>query len=96
MEDALVAMSSTVATIIPDVTDLQVIPPHSTEVHADLVKLCNGRDEQRPFSAARSRRIRATAARSLGDVRLRSMTQLLKSDAENLPTLRRDLFGSCG
>lgn len=93
LEDALVAMSSTVATIIPDVTDLQVIPPHSTEVHADLVKLCNGEMSKAILGGTLTSDPGDRGARSLGEVHLRAMTQLLKSDAENLSdTLRRDLF----
>ena len=94
LEDALIAMSSTVATVIPDVTDLEVIPPHSTEVHADLVKLCNGEMSKAILGGTLTSDPGDRGARSLGEVHLRAMTQLLKSDAENLAdTLRRDFFG---
>jgi phage gp29-like protein len=94
LEDALIAMSSTVATVIPDVTDLEVIPPHSTEVHAELVKLCNGEMSKAILGGTLTSDPGDRGARSLGEVHLRAMTQLLKSDSENLAdTLRRDFFG---
>lgn len=93
LEDALVAMSSTVATVIPDVTDLQVIEAKDNRVHEDLVKLCNGEMSKAILGGTLTSDPGDRGARSLGEVHLRAMVQLLKSDAENLAdTLRRDLF----
>lgn len=93
LEDALSAMSSTVATIIPDVTDVQVIEAKENGVHEELVKLCNGEMSKAVLGGTLTSDPGDRGARSLGEVHLRAMTQLLKADAENLSdTLRRDLF----
>ena len=93
LEDALQAMSSTVATVIPDVTDLQVIEAKDNAVHSELVKLCNGEMSKMILGGTLTSDPGDKGARSLGDVHLRAMYLLLKSDAENLAdTMRRDLF----
>lgn len=93
LQDALEAMSSTVATVIPDVTDLQVIEARDNGVHEELVKLCNGEMSKMILGGTLVSDPGDRGARSLGEVHLRAMTLLLRSDAENLAaTLRRDLF----
>ena len=93
LQDALQAMSSTVATVIPDVTDLEVISAQDNSVHEDLVKLCNGEMSKMILGGTLVSDPGDRGARSLGEVHLRAMSLLLKSDAENLAdTIRRDLF----
>lgn len=93
LQDALQAMSSTVATVIPDVTDIDVIEAKDNQVHNDLVKLCNGEMSKMILGVTLVSDPGDRGARSLGEVHLRAMTLLLKSDAENLAdVIRRDLF----
>lgn len=93
LQEALQAMSSTVATVIPDVTDIKVIEAKDNQVHNDLVKLCNGEMSKMVLGGTLVSDPGDRGARSLGEVHLRAMTLLLKSDAENLAdTIRRDLF----
>jgi phage gp29-like protein len=93
LQEALQAMSSTVATVIPDVTDIKVIEAKDNQVHNDLVKLCNGEMSKMVLGGTLVSDPGDRGARSLGEVHLRAMSLLLKSDAENLAdTIRRDLF----
>lgn len=93
LEEALQAMSSTVATVIPDVTDLEVIEASDNQVHQELVKLCNGEMSKAILGGTLVSDPGDRGARSLGEVHLRAMTQLLAADAECIAdTLRRDLF----
>lgn len=93
LEEALQAMSSTVATVIPDVTDLEVIEAKDNQVHQELVKLCNGEMSKAILGGTLVSDPGDRGARSLGEVHLRAMTQLLAADAECIAdTLRRDLF----
>ncbi len=94
LQDALDAMSSTVSTVIPDVTDLEVITAKDNAVHADLVKLCNGEMSKMVLGGTLTSDPGDRGARSLGEVHLRAMYQLLAWDAAALAdTVRRDLFG---
>lgn len=93
LHDALDAMSSTVSTVIPDVTDLEVITAQDNGVHAELVKLCNGEMSKVVLGGTLVSDPGDRGARSLGEVHLRAMYQLLAWDAATLAdTIRRDLF----
>lgn len=93
LADALDAMSSTVSTIIPDVTDLTVLEAKDNGVHAELVKLCNGEMSKVILGGTLVSDPGDRGARSLGEVHLRAMYQLLSHDALALSeVLRRDLF----
>ena len=90
---ALDAMSSTVTTVIPDTTDLSVIAATDSGVHAELVKLCNGEMSKVILGGTLTSDPGDKGARSLGEVHLRAMFQLLRSDAEGLAdVIRRDLL----
>ena len=90
---ALDAMSSTVTTVIPDTTDLSVIAAPNSGVHAELVKLCNGEMSKVILGGTLTSDPGDKGARSLGEVHLRAMFQLLRSDAEGLAdVIRRDLL----
>lgn len=93
LQEALEAMSSTVTTVIPDVTDLAVIEAKDNSVHAELIKLCNGEMSKCILGGTLTSDPGDKGARSLGEVHLRAMYQLLASDAQGLSdTIRRDLF----
>jgi phage gp29-like protein len=93
LQEALEAMSSTVTTVIPDVTDLTVIEAKDNSVHAELIKLCNGEMSKCVLGGTLTSDPGDKGARSLGEVHLRAMYQLLASDAQGLAdTIRRDLF----
>lgn len=93
LSEALQAMSSTVATVIPDTTDLDIKTATDSAVHAELVKLCNGEISKAVLGGTLTSDPGDRGARSLGEVHLRAMTQLLAADAKNVAdTLRRDLF----
>lgn len=93
LTDALDAMSSTVTTVIPDTTDLSVIAAPDSGVHAELVKLCNGEMSKVILGGTLTSDPGDKGARSLGEVHLRAMFQLLRSDAEALAdVIRRDLL----
>ena len=77
VEDALAATSLTIATIIPDGTDLQVIPLHSTEVHADPEVQCNYEMSSAILYGGTLTSDPATARALTLVMHLRSMTQLL-------------------
>lgn len=86
-------MSSTVTTVIPDTTDLSVIAATDSGVHAELVKLCNGEMSKVILGGTLTSDPGDKGARSLGEVHLRAMFQLLRSDAEGLAdVIRRDLL----
>mgnify|MGYP000054633697 CR=1 FL=1 len=94
LEAALDAMSSTVTTVIPDTTDLSVIAAPDSGVHAELVKLCNGEMSKAILGGTLTSDPGDKGARSLGEVHLRAMFQLLRGDADLISdVLRRDLFG---
>lgn len=93
LEEALDAMSSTVTTVIPDTTDLSIIAAPDNGVHAELVKLCNGEMSKIILGGTLTSDPGEKGARSLGEVHLRAMTQLLAADAAMVAdTLRRDFF----
>lgn len=93
LQDALDAMSSTVTTVIPDVTDLDIKTVTDNDVHPELVKLCNSEMSKLVLGGTLTSDPGDKGARSLGEVHLRAMTQLLMADAAMLAdTLRRDLF----
>jgi len=93
LTDALDAMSSTVTTIIPDTTDLDVIAAPNSGVHAELVKLCNGEMSKAILGGTLTSDPGEKGARSLGEVHLRAMFQLLRNDAEGIAdVIRRDLL----
>ena len=80
-------------TVIPDVTDLSVIEAKDNSVHAELIKLCNGEMSKCILGGTLTSDPGDKGARSLGEVHLRAMYQLLASDAQGLAdTIRRDLF----
>lgn len=86
-------MSSTVTTVIPDTTDLSVIAATDSGVHAELVKLCNGEMSKVILGGTLASDPGDKGARSLGEVHLRAMFQLLRSDAEGLAdVIHRDLL----
>ena len=90
---ALDAMSSTVTTVLPDTTDLSVIAAPDSGVHGELVKLCNGEMSKVILGGTLTSDPGDKGARSLGEVHLRAMFQLLRSDAEGLAdVIRRDLL----
>lgn len=94
LEAALDAMSSTVTTVIPDVTDLEVITAQDNQVHADLIKLCNSEMSKMILGGTLTSDAGERGARSLGDVHLAAATMLAKADAEMVAdTIRRDLLG---
>lgn len=93
LEAALDAMSSTVTTVIPDTTDLDVISTKDNDVHSELVKLCNGEMSKIVLGGTLTSDPGDKGARSLGEVHLRAMFQLLRGDAADLAdVIRRDLF----
>lgn len=93
LQQAIEAMSSTVSTIIPDVTDLEIIAPADNDVHHELVKLCNGEMSKAILGGTLTSDPGDRGARSLGEVHLRAMTQILRADAQHLAAVvRRDLF----
>ena len=62
-------------------------------VHAELVKLCNGEMSKVILGGTLTSDPGDKGARSLGEVHLRAMFQLLRSDAEGLAdVIRRDLL----
>jgi phage gp29-like protein len=90
---ALDAMSSTVTTIIPDTTDLSVIAAPDSGVHAELVKLCNGEMSKMILGGTLTSDPGDKGARSLGEVHLRAMFQLLRNDAAGIAdAVRRDML----
>ena len=93
LQDALDAMSSTVTTVIPDTTDLDITTVSDNSVHGELVKLCNGEMSKVILGGTLTSDPGDKGARSLGEVHLRAMTQLLAADAAMVAdTIRRDLF----
>jgi len=93
LRDALDAMSSTVTTVLPDTTDLDIKTVVDNHVHEELVKLCNGEMSKIILGGTLTSDPGEKGARSLGEVHLRAMTQLLTADALMVgETLRRDLF----
>lgn len=93
LEAALDAMSSTVTTVIPDTTSLEVIAAKDNGVHAELVKLCNGEMSKVILGGTLTSDPGDKGARSLGEVHLRAMFQLLRGDAAGLAdVIRRDML----
>jgi len=95
LRDALEAMSSSVSTVIPDVTDLAVHPPPTNgEVHERLVLLCNGEQSKAILGGTLTSDPGERGARSLGNVHDDVRLQIAGGDAEAVAgDIRRDLFG---
>lgn len=95
LRDALEAMSSSVSTVIPDVTELAVHPPpNNQEVHERLVLLCNGEISKAVLGGTLTSDPGERGARSLGVVHDDVRLQLAAHDAEGVAAdVRRDLLG---
>lgn len=95
LRDALEAMSSSVSTVVPDVTEIAITPPPANqEVHERLILLCNGEISKAVLGGTLTSDPGERGARSLGVVHDDVRLQLAANDAEGASAdVRRDLFG---
>lgn len=94
LEDALLAMSSSISTIVADTTGIDVIaPPNNQEVHERLSLLCNNEISKAVVGGTLSSDPGDRGARSLGEVQERVRLAIAASDSIAIAdTIRRDLF----
>jgi phage gp29-like protein len=95
LENTLAAITSSVSTVLPDTTKLDILnSPKNNDVHEKLVLFCNGEQSKAVLGETLTTEVGMTGGnRALGDVHNEVRLAIARSDARALAaTLRRDLI----